>query len=273
MTIQKPDFNQIFASQAPDVDKPPVFKNYNGGWGDESRPNNGKPTINGFNFIQQLNDNKFLWMAQNGAFPYDPKIEYNVGIVTLKDGRFKQWNGADWINFGQDDSALKSAKNLSDLPNKAIARTNLEVYSKKEVDNAIPPKTPDATETVAGKAKIATTAIAKAGTNDTDFITPLKLRGVLFGVGQTWQNVTGQRKANTLYTNTMGRTIFIYVANRDTSAITNVSATVTIGGANIPINSGGAGTLGSWKTVSGFFPIPDGVTYACNAFFEWWEFR
>ena len=111
MTIQKPDFNQIFASQAPDADKPPVFNNYNGGWGDESRPNNGKPTIKGFNYIQQLNDNKFLWMAQNGAFPYDPNIDYNVGIVTLKDGRFKQWNGTDWINFGQDDSALKSANN------------------------------------------------------------------------------------------------------------------------------------------------------------------
>ena len=48
MAIQKPDFNQIFASQAPDADKPPVFNNYNGGWGDESRPNNGKPTIKGF---------------------------------------------------------------------------------------------------------------------------------------------------------------------------------------------------------------------------------
>lgn len=37
----------------------------------------------------------------------------------------------------------------------------------------------NATETVAGKAKIATTAIAKAGLNDTDFLTPLKLRDAL----------------------------------------------------------------------------------------------
>ena len=178
MTIQKPDFNQIFASQAPDIDKPPVFNNYNGGWGDESRPNNGKPTIKGFNYLQQLNDNKFLWMAQNGAFPYDPNIEYNVGIVTLKDGRFKQWNGTDWINFGQDDNALKKNSNLSDLPNKATSRTNLDVYSKSETDAKLAP-TPNATETTAGKAKIATTAIAQAGVNDTDIITAKKLRDAL----------------------------------------------------------------------------------------------
>ena len=32
MTIQKPDFNQIFAIQAPEVDLPPAFANYPTGW-------------------------------------------------------------------------------------------------------------------------------------------------------------------------------------------------------------------------------------------------
>lgn len=201
MTIQKPDFNQIFASQAPDVDKPPVFNNYNGGMGDEYRPNNGKPTIKGFNYIQNLNDNKFLWMVQNGAFPYDPNTEYNVGIVTLKDGRFKQWNGTDWINFGQDDSALKKDSNLSDLPNKETSRTNLDVYSKSETDAKLAP-TPNATETTAGKAKIATTAIAQAGVNDTDFITPLKLSSVIKSFYKTTPiDVTSSRTVGVLYTN------------------------------------------------------------------------
>ena len=43
--------------------------------------------------------------------------------------------------------------------------------------------TPDATETVAGKAKIATTAIAQAGTNNTDIITAKKLRDALNASG------------------------------------------------------------------------------------------
>ena len=42
---------------------------------------------------------------------------------------------------------------------------------------------PDATGTVAGKAKIATTAIAQAGTNDTDIITSKKLRDALNATG------------------------------------------------------------------------------------------
>lgn len=47
----------------------------------------------------------------------------------------------------------------------------------------IPFETPTATETVAGKAKIATTAIAQAGTNDTDFLTAKKLRDALNASG------------------------------------------------------------------------------------------
>mgnify|MGYP003618742150 CR=1 FL=1 len=41
----------------------------------------------------------------------------------------------------------------------------------------------NATETTAGKAKIATTAIAQAGTNDTDFLTAKKLRDALNASG------------------------------------------------------------------------------------------
>ena len=55
-----------------------------------------------------------------------------------------------------------------------------------------------ATETVAGKAKIATTAIAQAGTNDTDFLTAKKLRDALNASGnapmyacRAWVNFNG----------------------------------------------------------------------------------
>ena len=55
-----------------------------------------------------------------------------------------------------------------------------------------------ATETLAGKAKIATTALAQAGVNDTDIITPLKLRYALNANGsapmyacRAWVNFDG----------------------------------------------------------------------------------
>lgn len=85
--IPKPNYNQIFASQAPEQDKPAVFNNYPLGWGVESRPNNGKPTIKGFNYLQQTSDLKDLWILQNGAcLPYDESIEYAEGAPVLKDG-------------------------------------------------------------------------------------------------------------------------------------------------------------------------------------------
>ena len=80
----------------------------------------------------------------------------------------------------------------------AGARTNLDVMSSTEVATAISNATSIATEIVAGKAKIATTAIAQAGVNDTDFLTPLKLRNALNANGsapiyacRAWVNFNG----------------------------------------------------------------------------------
>ena len=55
-----------------------------------------------------------------------------------------------------------------------------------------------ATESLAGKAKVATTAIARSGTNDTDIITPLKLANTRQSV---WVNKTGMLFGTT-YVNT-----------------------------------------------------------------------
>jgi hypothetical protein len=80
----------------------------------------------------------------------------------------------------------------------AEARTNLGVMSSTEVEKAINNATPQATETALGVAKIATTAIAQAGVNDTDFLTPLKLRNALNANGsapvyacRAWVNFNG----------------------------------------------------------------------------------
>lgn len=120
--ITKPNYNQIFASQAPDVDKPAVFNNYPEGWGPESRPNNGKPTIKGFNYLQQTSDLKDLWILQNGAcLPYDESIEYAEGAVVAKDGVLQQWKGGEWVSVGArkasdiTDASGKTQQEINDL--------------------------------------------------------------------------------------------------------------------------------------------------------------
>lgn len=230
--VTKNDVTQIFAIQAPSIDLPPTFANYPRGW-DTARSNNGKPTIKQFNYIQQRTDQNMLWIHQNGAaLPYDATMEYAEGAVVIKDGELQKKQGASWINFGQDDSALKITNNLSDVSDKATARNNLEAYSKIEVDtaisSAIPGDVPNATETVAGKAKIATTAIAQEGVNDTDFITALKLKNTVFGLGQNRKVVT--KISGTTYTNTTGKPVGFEVIFKSTGAdyYNTMSSNITV---------------------------------------------
>ncbi|QHJ83933.1 MAG: hypothetical protein [Caudoviricetes sp.] len=104
--INKNDVNQIFASNAPDQDKPPSFANYTTGWG-TSRSNNGKPTIKGFNFLQQRTDQNFLWIHQNGgALPYDDSIDYVDGSIVLKDGYLQKTINGVWSKVVPDQQDL-----------------------------------------------------------------------------------------------------------------------------------------------------------------------
>lgn len=115
------------------------------------------------------------------------------------------------------------------------ARENLSVYSKQEVDSEISNATPNATETTAGKAKIATTAIAQAGVNDTDFITASKLAQTVLGMGQTRKSLS--LVSGTTYTNTSGRLKLISIwVNNSPSA-----ATLEVGG----FSSGAIGSIGT----------------------------
>jgi len=124
---------------------------------------------------QQVNYNGGAkWHSRVGGYLENERVVLANGDIVKStiDGNANNPNSdmAGWVY-----SSLTPSNNLSDVADEAEARTNLGVYSKAETD-AIAGGTPDATETVAGKAKIATTAIAQAGTNDTDIITALKLK-------------------------------------------------------------------------------------------------
>ena len=271
MPTQKIDPKVIFASDAPAIDKPPVFGDKTKGW-DVSRANDGRPEIKQMNKMQQDTDLKILWLNENAVLPYDASIDYPDGAVAIKDGSFKQLSSGSWVEFLDDFadkdavkrgianrydssltynigervvlangdivkstvngnknnpnvnmtgwvySSLTPSNNLSDVADKATARTNLGVYSKAET-SAIA-AIPSATEATAGKAKIATTAIAQAGTNDTDIITAKKLRSVSYGVEQDYVDKTSSRVVGTSYINTglKPRTVIYIAANTSTDA-------------------------------------------------------
>ena len=81
----------------------------------------------------------------------------------------------------------------------------------------VPSLVPQSTEAVAGKAKIATSAIAQAGVNDTDFITPLKLKNIAFGVAQSSKSKT--LVSGTTYTNTTNKPITLSVSMNGSSSV------------------------------------------------------
>ena len=107
MPTQKIDPKVIFASDAPAIDKPPVFSDKTKGW-DVARANDGRPEIKQMNKMQQDTDLKILWLNENAVLPYDSSIDYPDGVVALKDGSLKQLSSGSWVEF-LDDFADKDA--------------------------------------------------------------------------------------------------------------------------------------------------------------------
>ena len=107
MPVQKIDPKVIFASDAPAIDKPPVFSDKTKGW-DIARANDGRPEIKQMNKMQQDTDLKILWLNENAVLPYDASIDYPDGAVTIKGGSLKQLSSGSWIEF-LDDFANKDA--------------------------------------------------------------------------------------------------------------------------------------------------------------------
>ena len=130
---------------------------------------------------QQVNYNGgSKWHSRDSGYLENERVVLTNGDI-VKSTVNGNANNPNSDMTGWAYSSLTPSKNLNDVANKATARTNLDVYSKAETNNIA--ATPIATEAVAGKAKIATTAIAQAGANDTDFLTPKKLRNALNASG------------------------------------------------------------------------------------------
>lgn len=117
MPTQKIDPKVIFASNAPIIDKPPVFSDKTKGW-DVARANDGRPEIKQMNKVQQDTDLKILWLNENSVTPYDASIDYPDGAVAIKDGSLKQLVSGAWVefldNFANKDEVKRGIANRYD---------------------------------------------------------------------------------------------------------------------------------------------------------------
>lgn len=133
------------------------------------------------------------------------------------------------------------------------------------LSNDLVPSTmlPTATEAVAGKAKIATTAIAQGGTNDTDIITPLKLANTVFGINQTTK--VGSYIAGTTYTNTTPKLIFVSVRGTPNQQNTTTSIRIMVGG--VLFSAGGGYGADGNSPFGCIAPVPRGSTWSYSVSF------
>lgn len=102
--------------------------------------------------------------------------------------------------------------------------------------------------------------------DDPDAATARATLGIVEGVGQgqTWQNLTASRAANTTYTNSTGRTIGVMITS--TGSTTNYSVNGAIIATSAVVNGGNPNT---------FFLVPPGATYGTGAadIVRWTEIR
>lgn len=108
----------------------------------------------------------------------------------------------------------------------AEARANLEVMSSTEVETTINNATPQATQTVKGVAKLINTLNS---TDSTAALTAAKgkeLNDKMFGVGQTYKDVTSSRSVNTVFTNPSSKPIFLSI---DVSILAGATARIYCG--------------------------------------------
>lgn len=79
-----------------------------------------------------VNGNQWI-ISVAGSFEDDASILPAAYAFTVGDAIL--WDGTNWLARESGDDSLKTTLNLSDLNNAATSRTNLDVYSKAEVDS------------------------------------------------------------------------------------------------------------------------------------------
>ena len=82
------------------------------------------------------------------------------------------------------------------------------------------------------------------------------------GIGQKWQNVKASRTTNTVYTNTTGKPIYVYIQVFNDLYLSATECTLILGsGVELDAIGGGVGHSGAWKSANLSVIIPENETY------------
>ena len=237
------------------------------------------PARQWFNYLDNRQDTAIAHINQHGVAVWDAGTEYQAnksycqGLTNGTIYRCVQthtnqdpeadisntyWivafaSAGDFYTKAEVDGAfLSKAANGSDILNAATFRNNISVYSQAQ--------TYTKTE-VDAKTTVASTAQAQDGISNTALMTPLRTEewgnANVLGMGQTWQNVTGQRALGVTYTNTTGKAITVIQVSEYSG--TEDLLSVYVNGLLLLTVDQGAGQ-GWFGPVT--FIVPNGATYS-----------
>lgn len=249
MTIYEKPRSEVFASNAPESEIS-TFTAWLRGLGIAFDETNGLPEMKGLNNVFNLLNQYIKYLEQNGFAEWSPDLEYPIGAGVRV--------GAVWYRAKTQNTSKPPATSQNDWE-LFLNASALTYENPLYIENNVV-KVRGATQTQSGVVQFSNDTEVANKANVSKAVNPANVATIAqstdLGVGQTWRNVTSQRKSGATYRADKGKSIQLYIATG-----TN--------GSRIQIGGSSMFTHGN-SLVQPI--IPNGISYTYNgAFSEWWE--
>lgn len=207
-----------FANSAPS-NEIEAFPDYDRGLGIAFDETDGKPEMKGLNGLFSLLTVSLLALKQRGILTWTTGFEYKQGAFAVESNRLYQ---AKTDNTSKQPSLSQNEWQVWASVSDIDVDTNGNIIKTAKAGGAFTLKVEDASTTTKGVTRFSTAAEVANKSNVSAAVTPSNTATIAqstdLGVGQTWQDVTGSRSLESVYTNNTGKPIFVSLNIRGTSS-------------------------------------------------------
>ncbi len=262
MTVYDFNFKKPFANGANSSEIQP-FPDENRGLGIAFVQTDGKPEMKGLNGLFNKITKALLSVRQNGLLGWVNDIEYIQGGFVVEGRKLYQ---AKVNNTNRKPSESQSDWELWTNASNISVDANGNILKNTDIEGAFTLKVNDATTTVKGVARFATTTEVANKSNVSASVTPSNAAAIAqstdFCVNQSPVDVTSSRSSGVTYQNNSPKGITVYISVRDSGSSSPFMA--YINGflvANLTDLSGGSN---GWQLIT--LIVPAYSSYQANSF-------
>ena len=241
-----------------------------------------------FNGVLNIISQAVVFLQKGNAYQFDASLApYPIGALVRSNDNLTTYQSTVVSNSNNPNSNMTgwriyngsgfivdnlttndSAKALSAAQGKVLQDNKLESnkvgaangVASLDANTKVPAaQLPNASTSASGAVQLNDTLTSTSTSQAATAAQAKVLNDQAFGVGQAWQDVTGNRSAGVAYTNSTGRPIMVIVSVNDSGRVSPI--TVVVGGVTI-INVEDFGSLG---TIPITFVVPICETYRFNS--------